>query len=369
MYQYTSTNGTHFGPGHIFMDSADVPSLVVDTFNNQLIAVFQMFLGGSGSATYDKIGVAFSTDWGVSWSHPVPINLSGHPGSVTRTFDPTITVSQTGQYRLFFTYCPNTTSLDSTCDTYSAISSDAINFTFETNPRFGVTHHQVIDPAVVLWNSAWHYTAPVGAPQDGAYYARSLGGLNFTLHDTTPSNIYRNWTGNLMDNVSDMRFYGYNTSNDPVNAYKVWWSSSIDGITWVGQHFTNVKGKDPACVLLPNGHYLMVAPRDTSVLGPPALPPPPSPPALVQATGIETVQEAKPQLFPNPTNGSIGFSAPLTEVSSVALFSLVGAHVATIPTSSTIHTLELPQLAPGSYVLRVVDATHPQGRVWRIVAR
>ncbi len=131
LYLYYSSNGTTFNNPIYITDSADVPSIAEDSSGN-LICVYQLFKGGMGSSNWDKIGSMTSTDNGVNWSANNYLNITGFTGTNQRAFDPTITITSDNKYRLYFSYCPNTMILDSTCDTYSAISTDGINFTFES---------------------------------------------------------------------------------------------------------------------------------------------------------------------------------------------------------------------------------------------
>lgn len=91
----------------------------------------------------------------------------------------------------------------------------------------------------------------------------------------------------------------------------------------------------------------------------------------INLTGLlaRNAQQQAVRLFPNPSTGTIGFSAPLADVRTVEVFNLVGARVATLPADGTVSTLQLPQLASGSYMLRVVDAANPHGRIWRIAVK
>ena len=169
------------------------------------------------------------------------------------------------QYRLYFSYCPNSTILDSTCGTYSAISMDALNFTVEPGIRMDAISEPIIDPAVLYFNSEWHYSAPIQPPNGGgARHATSSDGLNFTLIDSMgQGNTHYQWTGNFMDNDSTIRFYGF---SDNVLGNYLWWAESIDGSNWSSCIFTNITGKDPAVLKLNSGSYLLLVPKSISPL-------------------------------------------------------------------------------------------------------
>ncbi len=234
----TSSDGTTFGAATVFQDSSGVPC-IIRLSTGVLITAFQWFQapmspdpGGGSPRGY--VAVKFSTDNGLSWSSPTLTIFSGMPVDYRRAFDPTIVETDSGQIRMFFSCGTASMLLDSTINTYSAISNDGINYTFENNARFDILNEEVIDPACVKFNGLWHYTAPAGAPQAGAYHATSTDGLNFTALANIPSDMQHNFTGNLMINSSnEMRFYGCGTNS-------TWWASTTDGTTWSGFTNTNI---------------------------------------------------------------------------------------------------------------------------------
>ena len=306
IYMYSSTDGTTFTDQTVFLDSADVPSIAYHP-SDTLIATYQYFQGGSGSSTFDKIGVRFSSDGGTSWSAHQNISISGLPGSSQRSFDPTITISADLHYRLYFSYCPNSSMLDSTCDTYSAISYDGISYALESGIRMGVESHPVIDPAVAYFNQIWHYSSPIGAPQEGARHATAIDGLNFTVTDTLGTGEgYIKWVGNFLNNGADLRFYGY--LNSPENGATIWWNSTSDGLTWTGYNTTNVEGKDPGIVKLPSGNYLLLAPQ------------------FAPSTSINELSEtAAFVLYPNPAETYVTVRNPMHEfIDEVQLLDMHG---------------------------------------------
>lgn len=339
LYLSKGSDGTIFGNEIQFADSADVPSIAQHP-TGKVIVTFQNFKGGPGAPNFDGIGVRFSNDSGISWSPLMFANFTGYPGTSTRVFDPTITITPDSMYRLYFSYCPNNgATLDSSCDTYSAISSDGLNYTFETNPRVVVSNKAVIDPAVVYFNSGWHYYSPAGAPTDGARHAISTNGLNFTIIDTAGyGDISRNWTGNVINNGFDMRFYG---GSDPANQKKLWWNSTVDGSSWNGYTWTNLFGKDPGVIKLNTGQYIAIVPTDSNT-------------TILATTEIDnnSIPE-KLTIFPNPTSEKLMVNLT-TKINSIEIISMDGKMMKQ-QVNENKNTLEVncDNLKPGIYFIRI----------------
>ena len=306
IYMYTSTDGTTFTDQTVFLDSADVPSIAYHP-SDTLIATYQSFIGGVGSSGFDKIGVRFSSDGGSTWSNHQIITINGLPGSSLRPFDPTITVSGDLDYKLYFSYCPNTNMLDSTCDTYSATSYDGINYTLDSGIRMGAQSTPVIDPTVAYFGQFWHYSSPIGAPQEGARHATAIDGLNFTVIDTLGTGEgYIRWVGSFLNDGAELRFYGY--ENSPTLGVVIWWNSTADGQNWTGYNHTNVVGKDPGIVKLPNGNYIILAPQ------------------FAPSTSInEFEDEDAIVLYPNPAEAYVTVRNPMHEfIDEVQLLDMHG---------------------------------------------
>lgn len=285
----TGSNGSQFSSPAIFQDSSGVPS-IVQLPTGRLLAAFQWFRAPINSPTWDRVAVKYSDDMGQTWQGPFPIQISNFPAMYQRPFDPTLAVTPTGQIRLYFSsseYLPPP-GADSLINTYSAISSitDGIHYQFEPGERFGHATRKVIDPAVLYFSNQWHYVAPVGAPQEGAYRAVGANGLDFYTQSPIPSDFQHNWTGNLMANsTTEMRFYGTGSPG------AIWFKTTSNGKSWSNFTTTNINGGDPAVVRLSNGQYMML------YVGPP-----------YAATGVlsnnANLRELK--IYPNPaTNRAI----------------------------------------------------------------
>jgi hypothetical protein len=352
LYLYTSSDGTTFGAAVHLVDSADVPSLTQDS-SGRLICVFQNFKGGFGSSAWDKLGVVSSTDNGSTWSAMTLLNITGLPGTTQRAFDPTIVMTADNKYRLYFSYCPDNMVLDSTCDTYSAISTDFINYTAESGVRFSELNVKVIDPAVVYFNSLWHYTTPLSTPppaphNGGARHATSSDGLAFTLIDSSGvGDLNYKWTGNLMDDGAVMRFYGF-TDNAMGNF--IWWASSTDGSNWSSYNLTNIKGKDPG-IFKTSSSYFMVVPKD---------------PATVAVKQIYN-KKPKVEIFPNPVKSSATVVLLNNkELWSWSLFDASGKivqHTEKINgTQLGINTFDLPS-GVYLYLIRTADGKNFSGKL------
>lgn len=247
-----SNDGITFTSINIYQDSSGVPS-IVRWKGDTLACVFQWFRAPSNSPNWDKVAIKFSYDAGNSWTIPKPINVIGLPSNYQRPFDPTLAVINSDSLRIYFSSSNGMPSggLSSIVDTYSAKSSDGVNYTFEPNARFDDSTKPVIDPAIIFFNGAWHYAAPSGAPQDGAFHAVSSDGLQFVKLANYPSDNTHNWTGNFMvQNPTELRFYG--------SGQKVWYNISQNGSAWQGYTNTNINGGDPSVVKISGSSYLMI---------------------------------------------------------------------------------------------------------------
>lgn len=275
-----STDGINFNSPSIFQDSSGVPC-VIRWKSDTMVAVFQWFRQPNPSPTWDRVAVKFSYNNGVTWTIPVPVVVNNFPANYQRPFDPTIVVTPDKKIRIFYSSSDGMIGGPGIINTYSALSTDGINYNFEAGPRFDHPTNRVIDPAVTIYNGEWQYTAPIGAPQDGAYHCTSADGLAFTQIANINSDNNHNWTGNLLVDGASLRFYG----SGPI----IWYNSSADGNIWSGYVNTNIVGGDPGIVKLSNGNYIMV------YVGPPNI-----------VTAIDDPAIAGPlKIFPNPSTSVV----------------------------------------------------------------
>ncbi len=261
----TSTDGHQFSTPSIFQDSAGVPSLI--RWNGDtLMAAFQWFRAPKPSPTWDRVAVKFSYDNGTTWTEPSPIQIPDLPPGYLRPFDPTLVRLQDGNIRMYFSSSETPPmGLDETVNTYSATSKDGIHYSLDPGIRVDHPTKPVIDPAVIFFKNLWHYTAPAGAPQDGAHHHTSMDGLDFTEQLPLPSDNTHNWTGNMMhESAGVIRFYGAGGSG-------IWFSESANGSAWGPYQMTNIQGGDPSVLKRGDNDYLMIyvgTPGTTALLEP-----------------------------------------------------------------------------------------------------
>jgi len=331
----TSTDGTTFSNFRLFQDSSGVPS-ITRMPSGRLVAAFQWFPGPAFSNPhFDRVAVKFSDDNGDTWTPPRPIVIPDLPAGYQRPFDPTVVATTDGRIRMYFSSSERMAmgGLDSLVNTYSAISNDGITYSFESGPRFDQPTLPVIDPGALLINAVWHYTAPKGAPQDGAYHAISDNGLRFTRQPDIPSDTAHNWTGNLVqDSPTTMRFYG---TGRPGN---LWWAQSSDGIAWTVYTTTNVRGGDPGIVIASSGIYVMVFVYMGDF-----------------TTGVEASRSSNTifSVYPNPSQGAVTVLTGTEQVHTVIISDIVGR---VITQSRSSGTSQYNVLRDGIYFVRAVAA-------------
>ncbi|HLP29501.1 MAG TPA: sialidase family protein [Candidatus Didemnitutus sp.] len=238
-----------FSTPRIFQDSAGVPSMIRKGTSDTLLCAFQWFREPRNTPTWDRVAVKMSTDDGVTWTQPVPIVIDGFPAGYQRPFDPTL-VSFNDSIRIYFSSSVRMPmgGLDSLVNTYSAVGTDGIHYRFEPGARFDNATRPVIDPAVSYCPDcletetygAWRLTAPIGAPQEGAYQATSFDGLLWTRTNNIPSDNTHNWTGNMLVDGPTLEFYG----SGPM----MWRASYLGAGDWGVPRNIGLQGGDPTVV-------------------------------------------------------------------------------------------------------------------------
>ncbi len=323
-----SSDGTFFDPPTLFQDSSGVPS-VIRWKGDTLIATFQWFRQPNPSPTWDRVAVKFSYDNGATWNSPTPIIVDGMPPNYQRPFDPTLAMFAGDSLRIYFSSSDGMPlQLDSTVNTYSAVSVDGIHYTFEPGARVDVLDDRVIDPAVIHFGPGWHYLAPAGAPQDGVHHYLGPDGVDFSPVPMIPSDNMHNWTGNYMvDSPSELRFYGAGPNG-------IWHNSSPNGGQWNGYVSTNIQGGDPSALKITDGSYLMV---------------------FVGAeynVGTEELKAAGTAVFPVPASGSLHLESarPITRYRILSVTGNV------LQEGVPVHgTIPMDGIAPGAHLLELME--------------
>jgi len=345
-----------FGIPQIFQDSSGVPSVVRKAGTDTMYCVFQWFREPRNTPTWDRIATKKSFDDGRTWAQPEPIVVSGLPTGYQRPFDPTI-VCFGDSIRLYFSSSarlPSGPGLDSVVNTYSAVGVDGVHFIFEPGIRFDNATRPVIDPAVVYNNGTWRITAPIGAPQEGAYQGSSTDGLNFIRMNDIPSDNTHNWTGNmLVDEGGTIQFYGSGQMlwRAPETAFGIWGAYTSLGI----------RGGDPSAVTRRNGPRMIVyvgPPYVTSVAN-----------DLTNKTSNSSSEvQSEFVIAPNPVydvftitqvqsqQGTSPFArsaSPLHDAKVVC----ISVHGETIPCNAVAGTVDTSSLPVGIYLVHCMDGT------------
>jgi hypothetical protein len=263
---YRSADGEAWTRAGTFVEAGGVPSLI-RLAGGRLLAAFQWF-PQEDAEHFDRVAVKWSDDGGETWTEPQPVRVEGLPVGFQRPFDPTLTQLADGHIRLYFSCGPRRQGgLDEGVATYSALSADGIDYAFEPGARFWTIGRPVIDCAVARTGDRWHYCAPIGRPEEGAYCATSADGLSFARLRDLPAEAGQNWTGNLLTGGDGLRFYGTSPRG-------VWWAESKNGVEWTPPRYTSVRGGDPAVAQTSQGDWLLVC---VSGDRHPRQPPPPPP--------------------------------------------------------------------------------------------
>lgn len=327
-----STDGITFGTTSIFQDSSGVPS-VIRWKGDTLIAAFQWFRQPNPSPSWDRVATKMSFDKGITWTEPQPVIVNGLPTGFQRPFDPTLVSLGGDSLRIYYSSSVTMPMMgaDSIIDTYSAVSTDGVNFQFENNPRVNVDSSKVIDPAVIYFNNAWHFAAPIGSPQQGAYHYISPNGVNFSRVPNISSDNTHNWTGNYMvENSTELRFYG--------SGGNVWYNHSANGGVWDGYVPTNIQGGDPSVVKIDSNNYLMI------YVGQPY--------SVAKEELIDNSELVK--IYPNPAFDKITINLNGKICSGkIELYTMQGVLVWESEVLESEITLDRSKVYPGGYIYRI----------------
>lgn len=234
------------------------------------IAVAHQHFPENDPDNFDKVAIRFSRDEGRTWSALQVITLRGLPASMRFPFDPTLVPLPDGRVRLYFTSRRLGHPDADLPAIYSAISSNAVDYTFEPGARFAVDGRAVIDCAVALHRGEFHLFAPdngAGHPADSArdrrneadrprpgvgYHAVSQDGLDFKRAADVAIAGRRHWLGDVKSNGETLAFFGSGEGG-------LWTATSNNGETWtLGASIRGVPVADPGTVELNDGALLIV---------------------------------------------------------------------------------------------------------------
>jgi hypothetical protein len=256
------------------------------------LAVAHQHFPENNAADFDKVAIHFSADEGRTWSEAQVIRLKGLPDGMRFPFDPTLVPLPDGRTRLYFT-SRRQGSREALPAIYSAVSENAVDYTFEAGMRFGIEGRGVIDCAVVLHRGVFHLFSPDNGaghpsdpgrdarpaaerPQDGVgYHATSKDGLAFERRADVRVAGRRHWLGDAKSDGDQMTFYGTGEGG-------VWTAISTDGNLWaVGEPIRGIGAADPGTVKLKDGSLLIAGSGPPRPGTPSAQRRPQNPPASV----------------------------------------------------------------------------------------
>ena len=332
-----SSDGISFNFPAVYQDSSGVPS-AVKWKGDTLVCAFQWFRAPMGSPTWDRVAVKFSYDNGLNWTQPVPIVVNGLPNGYQRPFDPALVVLNHDSLRIYFSSSDGLPQgFDSTVNTYSAVSADGINYTFEPGARVDEPNNRVIDPSVIHFHNTFHYLAPIGSPMQGAYHYISPNGVTFSKVQDIPSDAQHNWTGNyLVNDTGELRFYGTGSNG-------IWFNSTPNGGVWNGYVNNNIPGGDPTVIRTGPNNYLMIytgSPYTTSI--------------------AEAKIDYAFSIFPNPANDAFTIETPpAMKGERMYIYSTCGREMLSMEIQSPAMQIDCRKFTRGCYYIVIRGLAQP----------
>lgn len=232
----------------IISDQAAVPDMIVDPQGRTRIYYVDW---GNGNILVCAINTHDST-----WIYR-RVHIAGLPTAKPDPVDPDIQLLPDGQYRFYFTRSEG----GQRPATYSALSSDGINFSLEPGVRFAVSGKDVLDPSTIRVGDSTHYFA---GGLLGNYHAVSVDGLTFVRR---PDVIVAGRDIKFANGIAvfgGYRFYGFD-NRPPKNILSMF---STDGYQWTLEPgirldvdaSTRIESEyaiDAAVAQLPDGSYSM----------------------------------------------------------------------------------------------------------------
>jgi hypothetical protein len=148
-----SQDGKSFPAFGVLASRAASATLCAGEPGGRLVAAFLWYPEQRPEA-FDQIAVAFSADQGGTWSEPLPIVILGLPDELARPGDPCLVALPDGRFRLYFISQPQDGPAAGPFPpggwpaAYSAVSDDALLWTFEDGARFALEGSRVGAPSV-----------------------------------------------------------------------------------------------------------------------------------------------------------------------------------------------------------------------------
>ncbi|MCX7908759.1 MAG: T9SS type A sorting domain-containing protein [Ignavibacteria bacterium] len=350
----TSKDGLTFErKNRIIVNSGDVPDAVVGT-NGKIYLYFQ----GLWTPTIDGIMVGISSDGLYNWEFH-KVNIFGTESWFGRPCDPDVVFFK-DTFRLYFTGDPIN---DKNPETYSAISTDGINFVLEKGIRFQVPGNSVLDPSV-LWTGKTLQFFAGGAPQGKNWHAHSNDGINFVkLEDFSIDGLMM---ANGIEVPNGYRFYCFKNlqQKDIFSIFSTngdnWELESGNRLAYDGTCELESKYvKDPAIVRKDNLYIMYYVTRKPNV------------------NSIENSNENnnKINIYPNPAT----YSSFLTLANDgpqkvlIDIFDTYGKYIDTIhngylPVGNISFEINTQNFANGFYLIKVKSATK-SFECWLVVLR
>ena len=157
-------------------DQGDVPALLVK--DNTLWLFYVMWSDADNTAELRNTTVAATSTDLRNWTFR-QLTFTGLPeGRTINPVDPAVVSTGGGGYRMYFTLGELTG--DGYAQTYSAVSSDLLNWTVEGGPRYPAVDDNVLDPNL-LWVGD-HYEFFAGGKPGANYHGVSTGEGSQAFH-------------------------------------------------------------------------------------------------------------------------------------------------------------------------------------------
>lgn len=253
IYMAQSADGVTFEEPEVFMQGAGVLSATTGE-DGTLIVVFQWFPEGEEPGKFNQVAARISTDNGATWTDPETLIFKDFPDDWQAPYDPTITTTEDGRYRLFFT--THELGMDKQFVYGTAISDDGIHYTYEGVAFEAEDGTSTVDNSAVRVEDKWFIIAPMAKEDGAALDATSTDGLTFE-ESTSNRDEKGYWVGNMVYTGEEIRFYGSLKGT----TYAVYFAT-LDGINWEEAVVTNLEGAaDPAIAITADGTYLMFYPE------------------------------------------------------------------------------------------------------------